>query len=133
MKITHDGIPEFFWGSRFWPICGHWFWKNNYGAKSFCERLGYPDGHVIGEGLGMKYTKDAIRVGKCYEGEELESCTGGCNDKGVGNGCAKCAAGENVKISIRCKGHTDGIEKLTCKGNNNIQTSPILYILIIKT
>ena len=26
------------------PICGHWFWDNNYGAKAFCKRLGYESG-----------------------------------------------------------------------------------------
>ena len=121
MKIRKDGTAEFFWNGMFSPICGHWFWDNEYGAQSFCQTLGYTNGSIISGGKysepGDKYTVDAITIGKCYAGEELETCSGGCNDKAVGNGCAECATGESVKMIINCEGHNKGTEASTCKGN----------------
>ena len=79
--------------------------------------MGFMNGTIDGNDKRNKYSIDAVRIGKCYPGEDLEACTGGCNDKGVGNGCAECAAGESVKITIKCEGHTEGAEKTTCEGN----------------
>ena len=117
MRIRKDGTPEFFWNAKFSPICGPWFWENEYGAESFCQTLGYTNGSIIHTDSADKYTVDAITIGKCYAGEELEACSGGCNEKGVGNGCAECAAGESVKFTISCEGHNEGTEKSTCEGN----------------
>ena len=77
-----------------------------------------------------KYSVDSIRVGKCHAGEELETCSGGCNDKGLGSGCAQCSAGALVKVSIRCEGGTNGIElSTTCKGNAKTNLlSSIVYL-----
>ena len=75
--------------SRKWvPICGHYFWDNNNGATLFCEQLGFPEGKIIGGtyGTGDRYTlqKDALKIGKCTNGDSWLSCTGGCNDLGIG-------------------------------------------------
>ena len=116
--MFNDEVPEFFWHTEWYPICGHWFWNNQNGARSFCQKLGYTNGRESGRGLGYKYAKDAIRIGACRTGEHLESCNGGCNDKGVGNGkCAKCAAGEGVKVIVTCKEHTLGTMATSCRGN----------------
>ena len=116
----NDGTPEFFWRAEWSPICGHWFWDNQNGARSFCQKLGYINGTQSGRGLGHRYAKDAIRIGTCKTGEHLESCSEGCNDKGVGNGkCAKCAAGEAVKITVTCDGHTTNTVSASCAGNVN--------------
>ena len=117
VKLEKDGTPKFFWSSEWSPICGHWFWNNHYGAKSFCNKLGYTNGKQYGYGADQTYSEDAIRIGLCSDGQNLESCGGSCNDKGVGNGCVKCAAGEKVKITIRCEGH-DQITESSCKGND---------------
>ena len=102
------------------PICGHYFWNNQNGAKSFCQKLGYIGGTQIGLGLGKTYSEDAIRVGGCKPGEDLESCSSKCNDKELGNvneaGCKSCAAGRPVKISITCEGHIQNTKASTCRG-----------------
>ena len=45
------------------PICGHWFWDNNNGARAFCDKLGleYDDYIKVRE----SYDEDAFLVGKC--------------------------------------------------------------------
>ena len=119
VKLEKDGTPKLFWNSKWSPICGHYFWNNHYGATSFCKKLGYSNGKQYGHSSGQTYSEDAIRIGLCSEGQNLENCDGGCNDKGVGNGCANCAAGEKIKLTIRCEGH-DQNTKTSCKGIDNI-------------
>jgi hypothetical protein len=120
VRLLNDGTPEFFWDKIWSPICGPWFWSNQNGANSFCQKLGYPTGKQSGRGTGQTYTTDAIRVGACNKGEILECCHGGCNDKGTGKGqCANCAAGQGVKITVSCEGHTDGTVSSSCAGNVN--------------
>ena len=116
MKLNTDGTPEFFWNAKFYPICGHWFWDNEYGANSFCQKIGYKSGTI--EETEKIYAEDAIRIGKCHAGEQLELCSGGCNDKGIGNGCAECAAGESVGFTIKCDGYSQE-HSITCRGNKN--------------
>ena len=47
---TNDG--------KWTPICGHWFWDNNYGARLFCKQLGYNNGrytkHLLADSLCPK-------------------------------------------------------------------------------
>ena len=102
------------------PVCGHYFWNNQNGAKSFCKKLGYIDGTQNGFKSGQTYSEDAIRVGRCNPGEDLESCSNKCNDKELGNinekGCSNCAAGQPVKITITCDGHVQNTKASTCRG-----------------
>ena len=114
VKLEADGTPYFFWGN--WaPICGHWFWDNQDGARLFCQKLGYKTGTQQGRGLGETYDVDAIRLGRCTT--SLTSCSI-CSDKGVGNGCAACAAGQPVKFTITCEGETKETAKMSCKENS---------------
>ena len=62
------------------------------------------------------YSDDAISVGKCHENEDLASCSGGCNDKIIGNGCIDCRAGKKVSIRITCNGLDVGTSDSSCKG-----------------
>ena len=121
VKLNKDGTPEFFWNGKFNPICGHWFWDNQEGAISFCQKIGYKTGFIkeMWEYSDSKkiYAEDAIRVGKCHAGEQLETCSGGYNDKGIGNGGTNCAAGEKVAFMIHCDGNTQEYSK-TCEGKN---------------
>ena len=105
--LEDDGTPLVFWNDKWSPICGHWFWNNQYGAELFCQKMGYTSGTLVNgiEVRGGPYSRDAIRVGQCNNGDTLERCTGGCNEYEVGNGgCANCVAGEDVKIKIACQG-----------------------------
>ena len=60
VKISKDGTPYFFWNGKFYPICGHWFWDTKYGAKSFCQKLGYMNGHIKEKRVGSEknYAED---------------------------------------------------------------------------
>lgn len=46
--------PQIFQDGTYHPICGHWFWDNNEGAKSYCKQLGFADGEII-EGADESY------------------------------------------------------------------------------
>ena len=118
VRLKADGTPEFFLRKQFYPICGHYFWNNQHGAKSFCKKLGYLYGEFQRK-LGQKYDVDAVLLGACYQEEALESCSAGCNNREVGNtNCGNCKSGENVKITIRCDGHAEGLEVSSCEGIN---------------
>ena len=122
VTIEDDGAPLLFWNDKWSPICGHFFWDNQYGAELFCQKLGYTSGTQSGRGSNQKYSKDAIKMGMCNNGDVLEKCTGGGNDYKVGDPGAGCTAGNAVKITISC----NGVSKKTasCKSkpgkNNNI-------------
>ena len=114
-KLDADNIPHLFYGGKWSPICGHYFWNNQDGAKAFCQELGYTNGRLseydeYGEG---KYDQDAIEVGQCRSGESINSCTSSNNKYKKTGWCKK---GKEVKITISCEGHTKGTEKDSCPG-----------------
>ena len=121
VKLEADGTPKVFWANAWRPICGHWFWDNNNGAKSFCQRLGYSDGVI--EKTKIAYDEDAIRLGRCNSNEDFLSCSDGCNDLGIGDGRkgCKCSQGNEVGIRISCDGMTAGTEHNSCDGKNFFQ------------
>ena len=114
VKVEADGTPKVFWANAWRPICGHWFWDNNNGAKSVCQRIGYSNG-VLSRTNGA-YFEDAIRLGRCNSNEDLLSCSSGCRDKGIGNGCSSCGRGNRVAIRIYCSGMVAGTEINSCDG-----------------
>ena len=89
------------------PICGHYFWDTNYGADLFCQKLDpkFTSG-IVSKSHGRRLASDGVRIGKCQQGDQrLKSCTGGCNDFGIGNelfGCANCEAGQLAAVEIQC-------------------------------
>ena len=121
VKVEADGTPKVFWDNKWSPICGHWFWDNNNGAKSVCQRLGYSGGEV--EKANDAYAEDAIGLGRCDYNEDFLSCSIGCGDKGIGNknGCPGCSAGNRVAIRIHCSGMVAGTEINSCEGKNLFQ------------
>ena len=100
--LYRDGSPFIFFNNKWSPICGHYFWDNNNGSTAFCKKLGYPSGTL--QKITDMYLVDSLRVGTCKAGEDMMACTGGCNDYETGNGCAECALGKPVSISITCDG-----------------------------
>jgi hypothetical protein len=127
VKLEKDGTPKFFWNGQWSPICGHYFWNNQFGATSFCKKLGYTkaDQHRTNK----NYDEDAIRIGQCNKGQSLEECTGGCNDKGLGNGCASCSTGNEVALTITCEGNTPDTFMSSCKGITRITDANVLTII----
>ena len=107
VKLGTDGTPFIYWDNQWVPICGHFFWDNQEGAKLFCQKMGYMSGQFSGRGSWQKYSTDSFRIGKCNAGDEWESCSGGCNDYQKGSRCsnnrlAKCDKNQKVKITIKC-------------------------------
>ena len=97
------------------PICGHYFWNNDIGARLFCQELGGTGGNVIGNhqyaNTSPKLPSDGLQVGNCKSGDSWLKCTGGCNSKNIGGQCSgggNCRAGTNGGVEIQCTG-----EKMT--------------------
>ena len=127
--LTNDETPFIFWDSKWFPICGHYFWDNNNGASLFCNKLGYNNGTVHRNENGEKYEVDSFRVGFCYKEDKWKNCKGGCNDyqaggycgngnindRGNGNSGARCEKYHGSKITIECQ---NGIENrsVSCHG-----------------
>ena len=69
-------------------------------AKRYFQKL------VFNIGIAIKVKKplasDGIRVGRCNSNDEWLGCKGGCNDLGIGNGCAQCSAGNKASVEIKC-------------------------------
>ena len=78
VKVEADGTPKVFWANAWRPICGHWFWDNNNGAKSVCQRIGYSNGEL--SRTNGAYSEDAISLGRCNSNDDILSCSRGCRD-----------------------------------------------------
>ena len=100
-----------FWNGVLSPICGHYFWDNQYGATKFCQKLGYDSGQQ--QRSGNSYATDAFQVGRCNENDDWLSCNGGGNHYSAEEGW--CAAGNNVGLIVTCQG-TSG-KTASCTGN----------------
>ena len=106
-----------YWDNQWVPICGHYFWDNDYGATLFCKKLGFLSGKVYGGG-GQKYSTDSFRIGRCINGDEWKNCSGRCNDYQLGGKCngipGYCGQSTTAKIYIDCEGGTH-IKSTSCK------------------
>merc|ERR1711899_654735 len=105
VRLLEEKFPEVFWNGVWTPICGHWFWNNDYGADLFCQKLDskYVSGTVI-KRKDVKLRQNGFQIGECkIDDNSLLACTGGCNDLKTGNGhCAKCGVGQKAAINIKC-------------------------------
>ena len=115
------------------PICGHYFWDNQEGAKLFCQKMGYHSGTFSGRGSGQKYSMDSFRIGKCNDGDNWESCSGGCNDYQGGGACsnnnhAKCDQTQGVKITIECSGGVS-TARTSFRGT---QMSNVMFLILVR-
>ena len=123
VKLEDDGTPFIFWDNQWSPICGHYFWDNQVGAKLFCQKMGYHSGTFSGRGSGQKYSMDSFKIGKCNSGDKWENCNGGCNDYQRGGRCsnrwygAECDQNQEVKITIQCEGG-GSIKTSSCRGKS---------------
>ena len=124
--LTNDKIPMISWNGTWSPICGHYFWDNNFGATIFCQKLGYKKGAVFGKtkyqrNAGESYTEDAFRLGKCLVRNDLTRCRGGCNDYKLGGRCyenedATCYKGTPAKVTVECTGGSKLSQNSSCTG-----------------
>ena len=96
-------VPEVLYKSKWYPICGHYFWDNKHGAETICKGLGFPTGTL--QKTSKHYDSDAMRVGACKVGEQLRSCTAGGNVWGqLDTSGGRCKKGHRVGITVTCAG-----------------------------
>ena len=80
MRLTNNKIPEINYNGKWVPICGHWFWNGNHGAKLFCKRLGYASGVITDKRIPL--SSDGFRIGDCSGTNNFpDGCTGGCHKR----------------------------------------------------
>jgi hypothetical protein len=93
-EIEHEG--------HYVPVCGIGFWDNDEGASALCRLAGYSQGGNVVR-TNTTYAKDAMPIGKCHAGEDVESCSAGENAYGdfTFQGGA-CTAGNPVGVEIVC-------------------------------
>ena len=110
VQLKDEKYPEIWFNGKWSPICGHYFWDNDYGASLFCQKLNstYTSG-IVKKHYSIPLASHGIRVGKCTrQDNSLLSCTGGCNDLQVGGVCsnnpngAKCGVGQGATHEIEC-------------------------------
>ena len=105
VRLEDGKFPEVFLNGTWSPICGHHFWDTDFGAQLFCQEL---TSNPASTGQVIKRTdkpleKDAIRIGMCSINDTWLSCTGGCNDLEIGQGCSEhCDANSLASIEIKC-------------------------------
>ena len=113
VRLKDEKFPEVFLNGTWSPICGHWFWDNDYGAKLFCQILmSNPDSiGVVIRRTDKPLESDGVRIGKCLINDQWLSCSGGCNDLGTGKDCPEqcgcnnidnCGADSPASIEIQC-------------------------------
>ena len=112
VRLKYDKTPMIFWDGLWSPICGRWFWDNQFGATKFCQRLGYQSGKVLGRGSGETYSSNSFKVGTCNKNDDWTNCRGGGNDYKLVEGCVK---GQPVKITIACSGGSTALTS-SCPG-----------------
>ena len=104
VRLKDGKFPEVFLNGIWSPICGHYFWNNDFGANLFCQRLTSnptSTGNII-KRTDKPLERDGIRIGSCLRYDDWLSCSGGCNDLGIGQGCADCDAGSPASLEIKC-------------------------------
>lgn len=100
--------PEVFFDGKFHPICGHYFWDNNHGAKMFCKKLGFSYGGRMHR--RNKFEVDSMPVGKCGRRAaargDLAKCHAGGNAWGnFGYRRSWCGKGKRIGVSVICAGN----------------------------
>ncbi len=93
-EVKHNGI--------YYPVCSIGFGENDEGASALCRLAGFKYGGKVIQ-TNAKYAVDAMPIGKCNAGEDIESCSAGINAYGdfTSQGGA-CTAGNPVGVKIVC-------------------------------
>ena len=102
-------VPEVLFKDQWYPICGHSFLDNNYGAMTVCRLFGFSGGtHSEWNKGDMGLNTSAMPVGTCGWGEKLKGCTGGGNDWRPNlrpdTWPENCQAGKNIGVIVTCTG-----------------------------
>ena len=102
VRLGENQIAEVLFNDQWVPICGHYFWNNDFGYNLFCEQKGFKSGkkaHTI------PLNADGLRIGTCNDGDTFLNCSAARNNKMVvGDAEWQCISGQNAGIVIDCKG-----------------------------
>mgnify|MGYP001254887282 FL=1 len=94
------GHPYIYFDDAWRPICGHFFWNNDYGCDTICKRSGYNSGTQTSR--GNTYSEDAIWVGQCDLDVDLLQCTDGGNLYERDYDRQDCHSGNNIGVTCTC-------------------------------
>ena len=100
--------PKICYNGRLVPICGRYFWENNFGAGLFCRLLGRSGGTVSKPGIDL--AEDAYYVGMCGSMDtHINTCSADTNYRTLGGqtsflGTASCYKGSEAVVYIKCDG-----------------------------
>ena len=75
VRLTEEKTPEVLWNRKWTPICGHFFWDNQYGPNLFCKKL--DSKFIYGKftkRLDKLIERDSIWIGNCGSGDDWLSC-----------------------------------------------------------
>ena len=119
--LGKDDVPYYYKDGKFSPICGHWFWDDQYGADAFCQALGFTGG-TLRKDEG-KYQQDAVMIGMCNSFDAIDRCTGGFNSYAFPSNCR---VGNNVKLLVACDESIPGSVLSSCSGKTGkLDNNPI--------
>ena len=108
-KAAIEGdIAKICYNDRLVPICGHYFWENNNGARLFCKMLGKGGGRV-NKNQDIELTEDAYYAGMCSSTDQhITECSSAGNHHSLGGaemfGSSSCNKGSKAAIYIECGG-----------------------------
>ena len=116
VRLIEGKFPEVMVNGEWFPICGHYFWNDIYGASLFCQRLDskYSSG-ITTERRDLPLERDGILIGQCCSNDiDLLSCGCGTNTylEQTSFYNVKCTAGDPSTVEIEC------IEPTTPQGIN---------------
>ena len=123
--MQEEKYPEIWFNDKWSPICGHYFWENDYGATLFCQKLN--SNYTFGKSkkrLDRSLASNGITVGECTsQDKSLLSCTGRCNDLqegglSCGQSGGKCDVGERALVEVECSSGSIGIFMVLVKNLN---------------
>ncbi len=95
--------PEIEHAGSYYPVCGIGFGDNDEGASALCRLAGYNLGGKVIR-TDDTHAKDAMPIGRCRPGEDIESCSAGGNAYGdfTSQFGRACTAGNPVGVEIVC-------------------------------
>ena len=104
-RLIDGKFPEVKLNGHWGPICGPWFWDNNYGASLFCKLLNskYTSG-TVKRRPDIPLKSRGLMIGICSSTDkDLAKCTGG-NNKISDDDLWYCAPNHKASVEIHCKG-----------------------------
>ena len=104
LRLKEGKFPEIKLNGKWLPICGHYFWDNNYGATLFCKKLSsrFTFG-TVKRRYDRPLGNNGLFIGRCRKTDKkLLSCTGHKNIYSTSH--SLCAARQKASVEIKCSG-----------------------------